>query len=672
MRKRAGFDFPGLYGAVLTDIAVEYPYDAMDWNRDLARLQSIADQDGHGFFTLTLPAMGKHLDRCLSTGVLLPSRLPHHRGYRQGGAIPRLFRVLYLRIFDDNGILRPSPDVTAIRFLRQLLYIAKKARLSCHETANYKAVQSFWAVESATRLPTLDWAGDILPDPAGRLHLGDGCAEFGSEWGPGGGSSPQLDLLDDPPLAQEDSHVRTVNRDTLMVVLDTVQRVADSVLFNLKRFEPLDHRPKHGPGAVADLRMGADKYRFPNWPAKLEGVFGIADFAYANYALYLDAAGGGDLCVHSAHEPPAKLHAVPKTLKGPRLIAAEPTSHQWCQQVVKDYLYDSVRSSVLGPVIDFRRQDLSQEAALRASHTGLFATVDLSDASDRLSCWCIERLFRSRKDLLDAFHAVRTRWLVQTIDKKVPRHIVLRKFSTMGSALTFPVQSIAFAIVAIGVRLYMSNQRVDSASVKRARDEVRVFGDDIICRSEDVGVLTEVLTYLGLKVNVDKTFSEGFFRESCGLDAYGGIEVTPSYVLEVSNETQPSAVASIVDTSNNFHYEGYWRTAEWIVSTIPDRLFRKLAVLPFGTGGLSLSSFCGRHVDHLDKRYNHELHVEEFRHLSVVSTAPVCQRDSLASYLQYFAERPEADDFGIQPEHPLGFMGRPKNRMKLRWGPLAA
>jgi hypothetical protein len=78
----------------------------------------------------------------------------------------------------------------------------------------------------------------------------------------------------------------------------------------------------------------------------------------------------------------------------------------------------------------------------------------LKSASDRISCWVIERLFRRSPSLLSALYATRTRWITQSLDKKSPEACRLRKFSTMGSAVTFPVQTILFSVLAVSSVLY--------------------------------------------------------------------------------------------------------------------------------------------------------------------------------------------------------------------------
>ena len=119
-----------------------------------------------------------------------------------------------------------------------------------------------------------------------------------------------------------------------------VQQSADLITSMLGVFDPHEWWPKHGPGAVSDQRYGSYKYDFKTWPERLDSVFPYADFAFANYAQVPLIPIDSDLHRSLSVEKPAKLCAVPKTLSKPRLIASEPTSSQWCQQIIKDF-FDS-------------------------------------------------------------------------------------------------------------------------------------------------------------------------------------------------------------------------------------------------------------------------------------------------------------------------------------------
>jgi hypothetical protein len=57
--------------------------------------------------------------------------------------------------------------------------------------------------------------------------------------------------------------------------------------------------------------------------------------------------------------------------------------------------------------------------------------------------------------------------------------------------------------------------------------KLRVFGDDIAVHSRYFDAVCSGLEIHNLKVNRVKSFSKGNFRESCGLDAFKGVDVTP-------------------------------------------------------------------------------------------------------------------------------------------------
>jgi hypothetical protein len=431
-------------------------------------------------------------------------------------------------------------------------------------------------------------------------------------------------------------------------------------------FDPLLWRPKHGPGVVSDLSgRVVRKYDFPYWPNKLERIFPLADFAYANYALWADEANDGSLGrMLRPGEPPSRLIAVPKTQKGPRLIAAEPTSHQWCQQVVKDFLVSRVSKSVLSGAIDFFDQSLNQRSALRASATSESWTVDLSSASDRLGCYVVERIFRRNTSLLDALHACRTRWITQSIDPTSPTFHRLKKFSTMGSAVTFPVQSIVFCIIAVSAVLYARHWPASYSNIRAVAQEVRVFGDDIIIPKVGGLPLLGLLRYLGFQVNRSKTFRIGNFRESCGCDAFMGADVTPVYTLTYPARVRPESVASTVDVHNNWYSAGYYRTSRWLKSETL-RIRKDLAIPNVAPGSGVFGWETHEPIDnsHLRKKWD-----ADRQHLVHCVSLPLAKRtrvphERFSALLQYYVEAPPPTTLWESGYSEL----RPSLRLGRRW-----
>jgi hypothetical protein len=647
--KRLSEFVQGLYGAMFDDIALEFPALRVEFLRDYKRISSAVDQHGLQFALITMPDYRKHFDKCLDNGRLTSSNMIHFGSYRSKRPVPRLFKGLILRVFDDNGELRSCPDVRAIFWLRQLLGAARKLKLDCSDQPVWEQTDEFFKTDAAVLSPTSCWDDPTDLSIAFRglalgdiLHANEGCeqTELFSEFV----SSPSLELRG---------------------ALDAVQGVADILVSSIGRFDPVEWDSRHGPGAVAE-RLTKGKYSFESWPAKLESIFPYSVWGVSSPTALVDQPPVVSLAQFE-HETSARLISVPKTLKAPRLIAAEPVAHQWCQQIVRDYLMTRSSQTLLGSFVAFRRQDLSQEMVRKASIDGSLATADLSAASDRLSCYVVERIFRSVPTAIMAFKAVRTRWMTQELDKFRPKHLLLRKFSTMGSALTFPVQSIVFAAIALGCTLYSQGRKPTIYNLRRLRGQVRVFGDDIIVPTPCLELLGNTLHCLGLKVNAAKTFGTGKFRESCGEDAYGGHTVTTINVNEFPRKSAPGAVMSSVDVHNNLYNRGLVHTAAYIRKTV-ERLGYKFPDVKPSSGALGWSNDLGFDYSRFKKRWNRSLHRYEAR---IHTAKAVVDRVSPGGYpdlLQYFTEAPRVVSSAVST---LGFtVGRPKNKLVLGWAAL--
>jgi hypothetical protein len=351
--------------------------------------------------------------------------------------------------------------------------------------------------------------------------------------------------LDSVHLVQALDHYQTLERDWTglfreelpessfrqraedFTVLNKIQQVADIVFGSFDEFDADWYSTfqyslgkgsgfKHGPGAVAERLKNWEKFQFPNWPHKLEGAF---PFHLCGTTPY---SGVGQ---PPNHEVAARLIAVPKTAKGPRLIAAEPTSHQWCQQLLLRFLFDQCRAFFGTHFIDFKDQGKSGSMVLQASFDRELATVDLSDASDRLTCWTVERMIRKNPSLLHALHAARTRYVRDEVSDEL-NFLSLRKFASQGTATTFPIMSLVMLCIALGIT-FSKHEAVTRASIMRRRTQVRVFGDDIIIPKHGYARLVRAMELLELKVNEAKSYVNGHFRESCGTDGYMGYEITP-------------------------------------------------------------------------------------------------------------------------------------------------
>lgn len=619
-----------VWECLLRDAAQAYPDLEVEFERDLVRLQALVKARGLRVYLSDLPAAAKHLDRCLATGQYISAGLPTTRRVSRQVVIPRFLRGLYLLVFDEHGRLRDGCDVTAVAFLRQLLLVGKKATVACSDEDVEKEILDFLAVDQSLSDPPSGWSSDDPSEVVGR-H----------------------DFSRDPVYtAKLKEHTGDkIRMFDLAANLDKVVRLVCSAL---GVYTPADWSFRHGPGAVAERIGVVNKYLFTNWSDRLDRVYPYADVAYHSYASWGEAAMK-DLV--TSYEAPSRLIAVPKTVDRPRLIAAEPTEHQWCQQNIWHYLSVRVGKSFLSGFLDFHSQLLNQELCLRASADGSLCTLDLSSASDRVTCRVVQATFWRLPSLLMALHATRTRWV------EVPIHggfcQSLKKFATMGSACTFPIESIVFLSVALASVATIRRMQVTEDTLSSLIGEVAVFGDDIIIPKDSRELCIEALEFYEFKVNEHKSFTEGNFRESCGVDSFLGTMVTPTY-WSGPNTGKPESVASTVAVHNNFLEKGLLHTARYLASTVRKR---DCAYVSAGSGVFGLKTHVMPPPETLYKsRWNEALQRSEVLVPQLmVGTRKTAIKDDSA-LLQYFTEKP-------LPSTPWkgGVAQRPRLRIKPRW-----
>lgn len=397
--------------------------------------------------------------------------------------------------------------------------------------------------------------------------------------------------------------------------------------------------PRHGPGAVSDLATGRDKYAFPSWPKTLDSYFPEEYFAYPTERYALCNRNGP---IGQTELPTGRLLDVMKDYDKPRLITSEPTAHQFLQQGLMRW----IRRNLPNPLrhsIDFLSQEPSQALAKRSSRDLSLATVDLSAASDRLSLWTVERAFAKTPSLLASLYATRTPWIrdcTEGSDPDAPARRI-RKFAGQGSACTFPVQSIIYTMACIAATLLSRGETVTKRNIRKAVKSIQVFGDDLILPKEAVPDLDLILSLLQLKINVGKTHYDGPFRESCGMDAFMGVDVTPIYMKAIRPEKKPESLTSWVDVCNNVHSAGLWHLSSFLDNCIPKKAAPLIPVSQHRLPCLTLRTFCtGKTFSILKTRTNSELQREEVLGLSPRSRQRKCQRGDYQALLQFFTEKP--------------------------------
>jgi hypothetical protein len=250
---------------------------------------------------------------------------------------------------------------------------------------------------------------------------------------------------------------------------------------------------------------------------------------------------------------PGKLSFVPKDCTKYRSIVVEPSLNGLGQKGIGSYMKEKLKCAG----IDLKDQSRNQSLARKGSIDGTLATIDLSMASDCISSGLVWSLLPFEwASLLDTFRSSEVTYKPMGARKDQEITVQLEKFSSMGNAYTFELESLLFYSLAFATCQYLG---VDTCNLS-------VYGDDIIIASEAYDLLKDVLEYCGFLLNEKKSFATGPFRESCGADYYKGIDIRPYYL-------KTGISGRVLFNMHNFFFrQGDIKIAREIESMIPEPL----------------------------------------------------------------------------------------------------
>jgi len=499
---------------------------------DIKTVQARVEHEGLSFLAITLADLGKAIERWLDQGFAVPSDVCAFKKHRPTG-LPAFLRGFLEHVFDsDSGVLLDQPNIEAIYALRQLTLAFSKIALP---QDNPKG--------KSTRV--------VSPRRERRAMSGYVQCELDVK---------RADRLLDPSYMEDFKRVANLLYGELFSKLDREVHWGRLV-------------PKHGPGAVVDKLSSNAKWNQRTWTARLQPIFPAEEFLIPNQSYKAELQG---LTIHEPEaEMPVKVITVPKTLKTPRIIAYEPAAMQYAQQSVLHAIKGCLKEDgFLSGAIGLDDQDPNRAMARQGSLSGDLATLDLSEASDRVSNQHVRAMLADYPELLRAVDACRSR------KADVPGHGVIRlaKFASMGSALCFPFEAMVFlTLVLLGIEREL-NTPLSRRRIHALTGQVRVFGDDLIVPRDYVLSVVDELHLFGYVVNVGKSFWTGRYRESCGREYFEGQDVSIVKVRRMlpTQRQDAEGVVSAVAFRNLSYWSGLWQTARWM----DDYLGRLLKVYP--------------------------------------------------------------------------------------------
>lgn len=476
--------------------------------RDFDTIKKRYEHEGLSFLTITLPAFLESFVAALEHGGISPTSFS---GWKKKACLPAFLQGFTRLVFNKEGKVE-NESVTSIHCVRQICSIFKKIKLPCTEHRRISAFDQYCDVDAE-----LDTSFNNIPDS----------------------------------------------------FLDTFVNV--SGIFCTTLF-PTDVDleeliPHHGPGSTQEKITGNKKYKpdlYP-WVERLSQYFRPEEVLFSSAECCRDSSDNV-VVLGLSSEPPVRVVSVPKTLKTPRIIALEPTSVQMCQQSVKDVVVKVLEANDLTRGhINFTDQSINQRLALESSLTRKLCTLDLSAASDRIHKDLIYLMLKTVPVLRGLAFSTRSRYA--EVDGK---SIFLNKFASMGSAMCFPMEALFFTILCcMGI---LRNRQLDPTlkNIKCVIKSVFVYGDDIIVPVDDVAAVVETLTVFGNVVGQSKSFVKGGFRESCGVDAYNGKNVTPIYIRQAlpTARNQASRIVSTIETANQLFKIGFAKSAQYLVGKV--------------------------------------------------------------------------------------------------------
>ncbi|DAD51496.1 RNA-directed RNA polymerase [ssRNA phage Gerhypos.4_54] len=593
--------------SVLTDVGT---LCCVSTSRDLETITARVKHEGLSFLTITLPSYGKDFERSLDLGYVADEMFLGFKTYEASG-LPRLFEGFLQQVFDfGTGRLLDEPSIDAIFAVRQLTLLFGKIELECSDERKRAAIDSY--VECEKDMDALLWG-------------------------------------------LSDAQLRDFRRVSELLWRDIFTDLEHML-------EACEVVARFSGGSTADKLSGNRKYDGINsWPERAQSIFPWEENLYntvvsarADRPRAFSHLSVGDRSMHILEpgtETPVKVVLVPKTMKTPRVIAMEPTCMQFMQQGLLRAFSQVVQANDSArALVGWQSQEPNRSLARSASHTGKLATLDLSEASDRVSNLLVIKMFGPYRLLAEAVQAVRS----NTAD--VPGYGVLRlaKYASMGSALTFPLESLVFmTIVFLGIEQEL-NRPLSKAAVKRLLHQVRTFGDDIIVPTRYTRSVIGSLEAYGLKVNTRKSFWTGKFRESCGGDYYDGedVTVTRCRALFPTSRSQVPELVSTVALRNLLYKAGLWNAVRFLDEKLE-------GLIPFPaveetSSVLGKFSFLGYSTD----GWNPDLQRPFVRGAVLRPVLPTSRLDGYGALLKFFLTRGDSD-IASEVEMDLEHGGRP-------------
>lgn len=510
------------------DVSTHVTYCERQMTFDRTYVTRRAFNEGMPFLALTLAMYTSAIEEGLETGLFICPLAFEKRGVH----LPRLFNSIIRRIFDvQSGEILTDACGSDIRALRQLTKTFKKFEADLDSAAVARQVRTLCEVDSS------------LPSKG--------------EWG-----------------------------HEAEVFIGVARSIVASI-FSSTSPATISGRP--GPGTDSYHSRHEERFQPRVRYSDIERSYSYKDSFYWNEHHFNDRLREY-MCLPVKSTGHSVLSPVPKSFGVCRFVCMFPHEYMWHQQGLGDWMRISFRDNKYTRYsLPLNDQTINANRALQSSITRENATIDMSEASDRISRELVESLFADVPELLSCMLSLSPRWMRLPCKNPLNNRGILepRMFAPMGSSLCFPTMSVVhFSLV---LAIVAVTHRISPAQVAK---HLTVYGDDIIVPSKWAQCVFDKLPLFGMKLNRTKSFVNGHFRESCGIDAFKGVDVTPVYVKrrELLRANSGRELKAVLDTEYRLRKNGYYSAAIVLRKTVESQH----GVLPYVAAG---SRFVGWYHD---------------------------------------------------------------------------
>lgn len=305
--------------------------DSSDKQYVLQRINS----EGVGFVSSTLPALAKCVLHAIEIGNLYEAiQITNLTCIARKGRSLRYFRSLLGGIFDDSGVILPSPSAESLLRLRTLCEYAYKLSLPFSTTELKSFTDTF-----------------VRNDDC----VGDGVDQ-----------------------AFVDEVRKSVEKNFSTFLADDPHTILSSFA------------PRPGPGTFSGAPKDWFLWKTKPSPSKFR------NFIVGKFKGLLRSIGGKmPIPQHSdIISDCSELLFVPKDSRGPRTIVREPRDNLLFQMSFHDWFTSRVQYATFGR-IQFVSQDINKSIARNASIDASYATLDLKNASDMVPNSVVKTIFRN-------------------------------------------------------------------------------------------------------------------------------------------------------------------------------------------------------------------------------------------------------------------------------------